>query len=104
MALRLHHQRSLNFHAMQDFHTQHQPTGESPADSAHQGSEENEQKPPRVLVMDDEAPILELTARLLKSRGYEVETALDGDSAVTQYRAAMDEGYPFSAVILDLTV
>jgi CheY-like chemotaxis protein len=58
----------------------------------------------RVLVMDDEAPILDLTARLLRSRGYEVETALDGEMAVQQYQAAMDEGRPFSGVILDLTV
>jgi len=58
----------------------------------------------RVLVMDDEAPILELTARLLGSRGYEVETATDGDQAVLQYRAAMDAGHRFDAVILDLTV
>jgi len=54
--------------------------------------------------MDDELPILELTARLLKSRGYEVATATDGDAAVSQYRAAMDAGQRFDAVILDLTV
>ncbi|MCE0496423.1 MAG: response regulator [Methylacidiphilales bacterium] len=54
--------------------------------------------------MDDEPPILELTMRLLKSRGYEVETALDGSLAVTQYRLAMDAGRRFDLVILDLTV
>jgi CheY-like chemotaxis protein len=54
--------------------------------------------------MDDEPPILELTARLLKSRGYEVETALDGGMAVKQYREALDAGRRFDAVILDLTV
>ena len=63
-----------------------------------------QQKLARVLVMDDEAPILELTARLLGIRGYDVETAMDGDRAVLLYRAAMDEGRPFGAVILDLTV
>ncbi len=62
------------------------------------------QKKGRVLVMDDEVPILELTARLLGSRGYDVETATDGNMAVAQYRAAMDSGCPFDAVILDLTV
>jgi CheY-like chemotaxis protein len=54
--------------------------------------------------MDDEGPILELTARLLASRGYEVVTALDGSIAVTQYRDAFDAGARFDAVILDLTV
>jgi len=58
----------------------------------------------RVLVMDDEAPILELTARLLSARGYEVHTALDGDQAVLQYRNALNAGIRFDAVILDLTV
>jgi len=61
-------------------------------------------KPGKVLVMDDEGPILELTARLLASRGYEVETALDGGTAVTAYRAAFEAGSRFDAVILDLTV
>jgi CheY-like chemotaxis protein len=54
--------------------------------------------------MDDETPILELTARLLSGRGYEVETATDGDRAVDLYREAMQAGHPFAAVILDLTV
>jgi two-component system cell cycle sensor histidine kinase/response regulator CckA len=62
------------------------------------------QRKGRVLVMDDEVPILELTARLLGSRGYEVETATDGDQAVEQYRVAMESGCRFDAVILDLTV
>lgn len=58
----------------------------------------------RVLVMDDEPAILELTARVLKSRGFEVETVLDGHGAVTRYRAAMDAGSRFDLLILDLTV
>jgi CheY-like chemotaxis protein len=62
------------------------------------------QKKARVLVMDDEVPILELTARLLGSRGYEVTTATDGNQAVEKYLAAMAAGCPFDAVILDLTV
>ncbi len=62
------------------------------------------QKKGRVLVMDDEVPILELTARLLGARGYDVETATDGNQAVEQYRAAFEAGCRFDAVILDLTV
>lgn len=54
--------------------------------------------------MDDEAPILDLTRRMLCSRGYEVETCTDGDLAIAQYEAAMTSGRPFDAVILDLTV
>jgi DNA-binding NtrC family response regulator len=58
----------------------------------------------RVLVMDDESSILELTGRMLGSYGYEVELTGDGDAAVALYQAAMDAGRPFDAVILDLTV
>jgi CheY-like chemotaxis protein len=63
-----------------------------------------EQTRRRVLVMDDEAPILELIARLLRSRGFEVETATDGEMAIGRYKGAMDEGHPFDVLILDLTV
>jgi CheY-like chemotaxis protein len=58
----------------------------------------------RVLVMDDEIPILDLTARLLRSQGYEVETVMDGNMAVKQYQAAMEAGCRFDVLILDLTV
>ncbi len=63
-----------------------------------------EQGRKRVLVMDDEFPILDLTARLLRSRGYDVETVLDGNMAVSQYQAAMEAGCRFDVLILDLTV
>jgi len=58
----------------------------------------------RILVMDDETSILELTARMLGSQGYEVETSLNGTTAVKLYRAAREAGRPFDVVILDLTV
>ena len=58
----------------------------------------------RVLVMDDEISILDLTARLLATQGYEVVTATDGDMAVSKYRAAMDAGMRFDVLVLDLTV
>lgn len=58
----------------------------------------------RVLVMDDEPAILELTRRMLQMKGYDVATALEGQSAVDQYKEAMAAGRPFQVVILDLTV
>ena len=61
-------------------------------------------KAPRVLVMDDEESILELMARMLEIQGYEVAVTMDGDAAVSKYRAAMEAGNPFDLVILDLTV
>lgn len=58
----------------------------------------------RVLVMDDETSILEMARRILGNRGYEVATATDGNTAVKQYRAALDAELPFDVVIMDLTV
>jgi DNA-binding NtrC family response regulator len=54
--------------------------------------------------MDDEASILELTGRMLRTQGYEVVTTVDGAAAVAEYRVAMEAGRQFDAVILDLTV
>ncbi len=59
---------------------------------------------PRVLVMDDEAPICELAAELLGREGYEVDTSADGEEAIRKYQAALDAGQPYDVVILDLTV
>jgi len=41
---------------------------------------------------------------ILQSLGYKVEFAQDGAEAIKLYQKAMQEGRPFDAVILDLTV
>ena len=58
----------------------------------------------RLLVMDDEPEILMIVCEMLKSFGYEVETAKDGGEAIQHYHNAFKAGRPFDAVILDLTV
>ncbi|MDQ2918873.1 MAG: response regulator [Verrucomicrobiota bacterium] len=58
----------------------------------------------RVLVMDDEAAIRELTAQLLSTLGYEVTAVPDGLEAIRIYERAMTRGEQFHAVILDATV
>jgi PAS domain S-box-containing protein len=57
-----------------------------------------------VLVMDDEAAILELASVVLTGLGYEVHSANDGRKAVEMYRDALLAGNPFDVVVLDLTV
>jgi PAS domain S-box-containing protein len=57
-----------------------------------------------VLVMDDEEMIRDLTSAMLTQLGYEVKTCADGGEAVSRYRAALEAGAPFSAVIMDLTI
>lgn len=89
---------------MHDFQIGQSISTENPPGPAREPAPANPKKSERILVMDDEPPILELTVRLLKSRGYEVETAMDGGMAVNQYRLALDAGRRFDLVILDLTV
>jgi len=58
----------------------------------------------RVLVMDDEASILKLVGLMLDKIGYEGEFAPDGAKTLELYRQAQEEGRPFAAVIMDLTI
>lgn len=58
----------------------------------------------RILVMDDEEIIREMLGRMLTLDGYKVELASDGTEAVERYVKAKEQGQPFAAVILDLTV
>lgn len=58
----------------------------------------------RVLLMDDEVLIRDLASRVLHVLGYEAVACADGAEAVRQYRAASEQGKPFSAVLLDLTI
>ncbi|MBI5248285.1 MAG: PAS domain S-box protein, partial [Desulfomonile tiedjei] len=58
----------------------------------------------RILIMDDEAIIRELSTELLSHLGYDVEVAEDGSRAVDLYASALNSANPFDLVILDLTV
>jgi two-component system, cell cycle sensor histidine kinase and response regulator CckA len=58
----------------------------------------------RILVMDDESAIRELTSQLLATMGYEVTAVPDGSEAVRIYERAARKGEHFRAVILDATV
>jgi DNA-binding response OmpR family regulator len=52
---------------------------------------------PRILVVDDEAPIRELVRGYLEREGFEVETAMDGLAAVDAVRASAPD-----VVVLDV--
>jgi CheY-like chemotaxis protein len=58
----------------------------------------------KVLLMDDEQIILDVTHEVLKFLGYEVMFARDGAAAIDLYKAAKSSGSPFDIVILDLSV
>ncbi len=58
----------------------------------------------RILVMDDEESIRNLSKQRLGRLGYESELAKDGAQAIELYKKSMDSGQPFDLVILDLTI
>jgi two-component system cell cycle sensor histidine kinase/response regulator CckA len=58
----------------------------------------------RILVMDDEEIVRGVLGRILERFGYEAAFSRDGMEAIDTYRAAMESGNPFDAVIMDLTV
>jgi PAS domain S-box-containing protein len=57
-----------------------------------------------ILVMDDEEVIRDMATTMLEYLGYQVQTCENGAAAITQYKAAMESGVPFSAIIMDLTI
>ncbi len=57
-----------------------------------------------VLVMDDEEDIRDIAKAILEELGYTVESVENGTEAIDLYRMRNEEGTPFSAVILDLTI
>lgn len=58
----------------------------------------------KVLVMDDNVIVREITARMLDHLGYRFTLAQDGSEALSLYRQAHETDAPFDIVLLDLTV
>jgi CheY-like chemotaxis protein len=58
----------------------------------------------RVLVMDDNPDVREVTALSLDVLGYASDVVADGPSAIAAVRDAIAEGRPFDAVIMDLRI
>jgi two-component system, cell cycle sensor histidine kinase and response regulator CckA len=57
----------------------------------------------RILVMDDEEVVRDVSNALLTHLGYKVEVAVEGVEAIEMYGKAMESAKPFDLVILDLT-
>ena len=58
----------------------------------------------KVLLMDDEQIILDVTQDVLTYLGYDVMFAREGASAIDLYKNEKAAGTPFDVVILDLSV
>lgn len=57
-----------------------------------------------VLFMEDEALIAMSVADLMRKSGFDVVHVGEGETALREFKDAMDSGRPFDAVILDLTI
>ena len=60
--------------------------------------------PCKILLMDDEKMVLEVTKGLLEVVGCTVSLAMDGNQAIEIFKEANDNGEPYDAVIMDLTI
>jgi CheY-like chemotaxis protein len=58
----------------------------------------------KILLMDDEQIIIDVTLEVLRFLGYSVMFAKDGEAAVELYKKEKNTGAPFDAVILDLSI
>ncbi|WP_162532264.1 ATP-binding protein [Candidatus Scalindua japonica] len=58
----------------------------------------------KILLMDDDDALRDVTGKLLMNIGYEVKLAREGKEAINMYKEAKGSGTPFNAVILDLTI
>jgi PAS domain S-box-containing protein len=58
----------------------------------------------KILFMDDDDIVLNVTKELLRGIGYTVELAKDGEEAIKRYKKALQSGQSFDVVILDLIV
>ncbi len=78
-------------------------TGEAPPRA--EGAEEKLYRGSgRILVMDDDRFLQDVYKRLLERLGYSPVVVADGSEALVRYRQAFQEGRPFAAVIMDLTI
>ena len=58
----------------------------------------------RILMMDDEVPILEFMTNLVTKLGYEPITSENGEQAIAHYKEAMEQNRKIDLVIMDLTI
>jgi DNA-binding NtrC family response regulator len=58
----------------------------------------------KVLLMDDEQIIRDVTNEILQFLDYEVMSVRDGIEALDLYKKEKNSGYPFDMVILDLSI
>jgi PAS domain S-box-containing protein len=62
------------------------------------------QRRPRILFMDDDAPIREVLEKILTAHGFDVHCTSHGQEAIDAWRRAHDFGSAFDLILVDLDV
>lgn len=62
------------------------------------------QPKPKILLIDDEQVLLDVTGSMLRHLGYEVTTTDNHTDALSAYSRAKEMGNPYALIILDLTM
>jgi len=83
--------------------------GVEKTDQSNNTENENKQsqkriKPCRILVMDDDPLVRDVSTRMLSTLGHAVDLCEDGQSAIALYQKAMTTSKPYDLAILDLTI
>ena len=73
-------------------------------DLAEEKSTDADNSKARIMVMDDEDLVRDMSQAMLKSMGHEVVLARDGDEALSLYEKALQSGPPIDVIIMDLTI
>ncbi len=73
------------------------------SDASCKAAPDQQQSAGRILIMEDEELLRNLSVQMLKREGHAVASAAGGEETVTLYRKAFASGAPFDVVILDLT-
>lgn len=76
--------------------------GEVSEDGATNSVETKPIKKTKVLVMDDDSVVLDVTSRMLDRLGYEVTTFEEGGSAFNSFKSQLDSGNPYDVILLDI--
>jgi len=58
----------------------------------------------RILLMDDDEMVRKVARRMMEQLGYKVVETEEGREAISSFQRARENGRPFQAIILDLTV
>ena len=64
----------------------------------------DEDRPHRILLMDDEEVICNLVSKMLEKFGYDISTVYNGQELIDEYKRSIEIGKPFDLLIMDLTI